>query len=295
MSVKHILTPLLLASAMCHVSAMTPWGEKDEYDTLREAHTYHIMFSSQQAAQDVHRRLSGLSGPALFEQFQKIARAESKDPGSATTGGDLGAVQEGTMVKSFEQALFSLAPKTVSEPVKSEYGWHLIYASDFKESKVADICASSLATSLKSASAADKPGLTVAAERIPSEKFAPRVLALIGSEWSQPLKDWNGNLAFVRTYASKAKLGVATAVVHTEYLAAVLASSAAACRRSARQEYVVDCNARTATPSSRSEFEGRGAVGRRLAESRTLPVDRIKLASDAGFHGQLVASLCAAR
>lgn len=292
MPVNRVLPLVLLASAMCHVSAATPWGEKDEYDTLREARTYHIMFNSQQAAENAYRRLVGLNGPELFEQFRKIAKAESKDPGSAATGGDLGTVQEGIMVKSFEQALFSLTPKTVSGPVKSEFGWHLIYATDFKESRVAGICASSLASSLRSASSVDKLGLTAAAEHIPSEKLASRVLALIGPEWGPPLKDWNGDLAFVRTYPSKTRLGVATAIVHTEYLAAVLASSAAACRHSARQEYVVDCNARTATPTSRSEYEGRGATGRRLAESRTLPADRIKLASNAGFHGQLVASLC---
>lgn len=289
----HLLVVLALLS--CQVFAATPWGEKDESDTLREARTYHIMFSTEQAAQDAYARLKGLKGATLFESFQKLAKSESKDPGSARTGGDLGVVQEGVMVKSFERALFSLSSRTLSEPIKSEFGWHLIYAMDFKESKVADICASSLENSLKNSGITQRSGLAAAAERIPPEKLAVRVIELIGPEWGQPLKDWNGNLAFVRAYPSKAKPSAATAVVHTEYPLAVLAAGAHGCRRSARQEYSIDCSARSATPTSRVEYEGRGATGRKLAESHALPVERIKLASDAGFHGQLVNSLCAAR
>lgn len=287
--------PLVLALLSCQVLAATPWGEKDEADMLREARTYHIMFSTEQAAQEAYARLKSLNGATLFEGFQKLAKSESKDPGSARTGGDLGVVQEGVMVKSFERALFSLSPRTLSEPVKSEFGWHLIYATDFKESKVADLCSSSLANSLKSSGMTQRSGLAAAAERIPPEKLAVRVIELIGPEWGQPLKDWNGNLAFVRGYPSKAKPSGATAVVHTEYPLAVLAAGANGCRRSARQEYSIDCPTRTAAPTSRVEYEGRGATGRKLAESRTLQAERIKLASDAGFHGQLVNSLCAAR
>lgn len=58
--------------------------------------------------------------------FATLAREFSEDPGSATDGGDLGEVERGSMVKPFEAALFELTVGQVSEPVKTQFGWHLI-------------------------------------------------------------------------------------------------------------------------------------------------------------------------
>lgn len=60
------------------------------------------------------------------EDFAAVAREGSEDPGSAAQGGDLGWVERGLMVPAFEEALFALEPGTMSEPVKTEYGYHLI-------------------------------------------------------------------------------------------------------------------------------------------------------------------------
>jgi len=61
------------------------------------------------------------------EDFSKLAGDFSQDPGSAKQGGKLGSVTRGMMVEPFEKALFAL-PKVgaVSEPVRSQFGWHLI-------------------------------------------------------------------------------------------------------------------------------------------------------------------------
>ena len=61
------------------------------------------------------------------EDFSKLAEDFSQDPGSAKQGGKLGSVTRGMMVEPFEKALFAL-PKVgaVSEPVRSQFGWHLI-------------------------------------------------------------------------------------------------------------------------------------------------------------------------
>lgn len=59
--------------------------------------------------------------------FAELAKANSDDPGSKSKGGDLGLVKHGMMVPKFESALFALAkPGEVSEPVQTEFGWHLI-------------------------------------------------------------------------------------------------------------------------------------------------------------------------
>lgn len=70
------------------------------------------------------------------EDFAKLAEEFSEDPGSAAQGGSLGEVRPGAMVKPFEDALFSLEPGTVSEPVKTRFGFHLIKVDDVQPPQV---------------------------------------------------------------------------------------------------------------------------------------------------------------
>lgn len=63
---------------------------------------------------------------AAGEAFATVAQAESDDPGSASAGGDLGFNGRGVFVPEFEDALFALEEGTVSEPVLTEFGYHLI-------------------------------------------------------------------------------------------------------------------------------------------------------------------------
>ncbi|MBI2877461.1 MAG: peptidylprolyl isomerase [Candidatus Tectomicrobia bacterium] len=58
--------------------------------------------------------------------FAQLAQRVSEDPGSAQRGGDLGYFKEGEMVKTFEQAAFALKVGAVSNPVRTEFGYHLI-------------------------------------------------------------------------------------------------------------------------------------------------------------------------
>lgn len=58
--------------------------------------------------------------------FEALARASSNDPGSAAAGGDLGWVGRGMMTGPFEQALFGMQAGQVSEPVRTDFGWHVI-------------------------------------------------------------------------------------------------------------------------------------------------------------------------
>lgn len=63
-------------------------------------------------------------------QFAKIAKSNSDDPMSAQQGGDLGYFSEQEMVEDFSKTAFSMKPNTISEIVKTPYGYHIIYVTD---------------------------------------------------------------------------------------------------------------------------------------------------------------------
>lgn len=63
---------------------------------------------------------------AAGETFAELAKTYSQDPGSASSGGDLGSFEQGMMVSEFDDAVFSMKTGEVSEPVKTDFGLHLI-------------------------------------------------------------------------------------------------------------------------------------------------------------------------
>ncbi len=109
------------------------------YDSSREQLTTpetraasHILLTvksdADQAQQDeVKKKIEELKARIdQGEDFATLARQSSQDPGSAADGGDLGEVEKGMMVKPFETTLFAMNEGEVSEPVKTQFGWHLI-------------------------------------------------------------------------------------------------------------------------------------------------------------------------
>ena len=79
----------------------------------------HILVDHQHEAEDLEKKI------AQGESFEKLAQEWSKCP-SAKNGGELGEFGPGMMVKSFEDAAFSLKVGEVSSPVKTQFGYHLI-------------------------------------------------------------------------------------------------------------------------------------------------------------------------
>ena len=71
-------------------------------------------------AQDLRKRIQA------GEDFAQLAKRESDDTGSGANGGDLGSFRRGQMVPTFEQAAFAMQPGDLSDPVKSQFGYHLI-------------------------------------------------------------------------------------------------------------------------------------------------------------------------
>lgn len=79
----------------------------------------HILVEKQSQALAVLERLK------KGEDFAKVAQEVSQD-GSRRRGGDLGWFGHGVMVREFEQAAFALQKGQISEPVKSQFGYHII-------------------------------------------------------------------------------------------------------------------------------------------------------------------------
>ncbi len=104
----------------------------DQLTTPEYRTASHILISvssdaSQEQEIEAKDKISALKSRIQGgEDFAKLAKEFSDDPGSAEEGGDLGEVERGMMVKPFETALFNLQVDEVSEPVKTQFGWHLI-------------------------------------------------------------------------------------------------------------------------------------------------------------------------
>ncbi len=103
--------------------------------TQEERKASHILIeigdeqSEQQALAKVQEIQKELQGGA---EFGALAEKYSQDVGSANAGGDLGYATEGVFVPEFEEVLFSLKPGEVSEPVKTDFGYHLIKLNDIR-------------------------------------------------------------------------------------------------------------------------------------------------------------------
>jgi peptidyl-prolyl cis-trans isomerase C len=80
----------------------------------------HILVNKQSEALSIIERLK------KGESFDKLAKEYSIDRGSGKRGGDLGFLGRGIMVRAFEIASFKLEKNQISEPVKTEFGYHII-------------------------------------------------------------------------------------------------------------------------------------------------------------------------
>lgn len=88
-----------------------------------EVRARHILVKTEEEAKDLVSKLRAGG------DFNELAKKSSDGP-SAHTGGDLGYFSRGQMVKPFEEAAFALEPGQISDPVKSEFGWHVIKVED---------------------------------------------------------------------------------------------------------------------------------------------------------------------
>lgn len=109
---------------------------KSAYETVKnqyvgkEYHVEHILVEKEADAKAITAQIKAGAN------FEEIAKAKSKDPGSAPAGGDLGWVTEKSLVPEFSKAMVQLKKGQITDkPVKSQFGWHIIKMDDIRDVK----------------------------------------------------------------------------------------------------------------------------------------------------------------
>jgi peptidyl-prolyl cis-trans isomerase C len=96
-----------------------------------EVHARHILVETEAEAKAVEDELK------KGADFAELAKKKSKDPGAAD-GGDLGFFTKDQMVPEFSAVAFALEPGKISDPVKSQFGWHVIKVEEKRNRKAPD-------------------------------------------------------------------------------------------------------------------------------------------------------------
>lgn len=109
---------------------------KKEYDTPAQVKASHILVKDEKTAKEIIKELD--ESKDIKKTFAELAKKHSEDDSNKDEGGDLGFFAEGEMIEEFEKAAFDMKKGTYSkEPVKTSYGYHIIYKTDEKEAEKA--------------------------------------------------------------------------------------------------------------------------------------------------------------
>ncbi|MFE4708610.1 peptidylprolyl isomerase [Peribacillus simplex] len=106
---------------------------KETFDQAEQVEASHILVEDEKTAKKVAKEI------AEGGDFAKLAAEYSTDTQTADNGGSLGYFGKGDMVEEFEDVAFDLDINKVSDPVKSDYGYHIIKVTGKKEAKKANL------------------------------------------------------------------------------------------------------------------------------------------------------------
>ncbi|HEX9171634.1 MAG TPA: peptidylprolyl isomerase, partial [Telluria sp.] len=112
---------------------------KNRFSTPEQRTASHILITVKPGASAADTAAAKAKAEAILAevrkapgQFAAIAKAQSQDPGSAPSGGDLGVIEKGALVKPVEDAIFALKQGEISNLVQSEFGYHIITVPTIK-------------------------------------------------------------------------------------------------------------------------------------------------------------------
>jgi peptidyl-prolyl cis-trans isomerase SurA len=135
----EVLDPIRSASGFHIVKILDKRGASQQ--RVQQTQARHILIrpteirsddEAEMIIRDLHQRL--LAG----EDFAQVARDFSDDPGSALSGGDLGWSMPGQMVPAFEAVMDASEIGALSEPFRSQFGWHILEVLDRREQDMSE-------------------------------------------------------------------------------------------------------------------------------------------------------------
>lgn len=118
---------------------------QSDYGQPEERQASHILIAVTDSSEDEKAEAKRKAEDILAqvtedpEKFADLAKEFSDDSGSAKSGGELGFLGKGVLVKEFEDALFQMEPNEIRGPVETAFGFHIIKLSEIKPAKVATV------------------------------------------------------------------------------------------------------------------------------------------------------------
>jgi peptidyl-prolyl cis-trans isomerase SurA len=113
-----------------HILKLNEMRGNTQQVIVNQTHARHILIKTTELQDDatVQQKLSSIRDRILNkgESFAAVASVVSEDPGSSADGGDLGWSNPGSFVPEFEKQLAQLQPDEISQPFRTQFGWHII-------------------------------------------------------------------------------------------------------------------------------------------------------------------------
>ncbi|WP_313421172.1 peptidylprolyl isomerase [Moraxella sp. CTOTU49803] len=140
LEVGQVTNPIATAEGYNVIKLVDKRGGQQKI--IDQWHTRHILISpstalpadmAKQQIDTIYEKLR------QGEDFATLASTYSKDPGSASNGGDLGWVSEGDMVPSFEAMMKKTSVNDYSVPFQSQFGWHILKVDEKRQKDVSDV------------------------------------------------------------------------------------------------------------------------------------------------------------
>jgi len=123
------ISPPLRSTSGFHLVKLESKRQPDTSHEVEQTLARHILIKTNQiiSNDEARHRLETLRQRIIDgEAFDQLAQANSDDTGSAANGGSLGWFNQGTMVPKFEEEMNKLQPGEISQPFRTEFGWHIV-------------------------------------------------------------------------------------------------------------------------------------------------------------------------
>ena len=112
-----------------HIVRLNEIRGADSQNVVNQVHARHILLKTTELQDDatIEQKLSAVRARIVKgEDFGALAKVLSEDPGSGAEGGDLGWTGPGSFVPEFERTLDALKENEISQPFRTQFGWHII-------------------------------------------------------------------------------------------------------------------------------------------------------------------------